>query len=136
MSSLVPHGERTAKAYYNAEGWIAHVITNPLDVYRARRKRLLGRIQIRFRMAVQQPVGALPVFSDKNYLQKIYPVLKGSAQFYAAILVKEPKTGWLVTSPSPSPENHFYMPDGSGKHTAICMGPPSITRSSANYLPT
>ena len=25
---LVPNGEKTAKAYYNADGWVAHVITN------------------------------------------------------------------------------------------------------------
>ncbi|MCH5685288.1 hypothetical protein LWM68_14160 [Niabella sp. W65] len=28
VKGLVKNGERTAKAYYNANGWIAHVITN------------------------------------------------------------------------------------------------------------
>ena len=27
--NLVPNGHKTAKAYYNAEGWVAHVISNP-----------------------------------------------------------------------------------------------------------
>ena len=29
VKQLVPPGEKTAKAYYNSEGWVAHVITNP-----------------------------------------------------------------------------------------------------------
>ena len=29
IGSLVAPGTKTAKAYYNARGWVAHVITNP-----------------------------------------------------------------------------------------------------------
>lgn len=28
VKQMVPYGEKTAKAYYNADGWVAHVITN------------------------------------------------------------------------------------------------------------
>src|SRR5690606_18161487 len=28
VSTMVPFGEKTAKAYYNSDGWVAHVITN------------------------------------------------------------------------------------------------------------
>ncbi|HMG09067.1 MAG TPA: hypothetical protein VK609_11185, partial [Mucilaginibacter sp.] len=51
----------------------------------------------------------------------IYPILKGSAEFYNSMLINDPKTGWMVTAPSSSPENGFYMPDG--RHASICMGP-------------
>lgn len=122
VRSLVPHGERTAKAYYNAEGWIAHVITNPWMFTEPGESASWGVSKSGSGWLCNNLWEHYLFSRDKNYLQKIYPVLKGSAQFYAAILVKEPKTGWLVTSPSSSPENHFYMPDGSGKHTAICMG--------------
>ncbi len=122
VSSLVPHGERTAKAYYNAEGWIAHVITNPWMFTEPGESASWGVSKSGAGWLCNNLWEHYLFSRDKNYLQKIYPVLKGSAQFYAAILVKEPKTGWLVTSPSSSPENHFYMPDGSGKHAAICMG--------------
>ncbi len=60
--------------------------------------------------------------NDKNYLKSIYPILKGSAQFYSSILVKDPKSGYIVTAPSSSPENSFMMPDGSGNHASICIG--------------
>jgi alpha-L-fucosidase 2 len=58
---------------------------------------------------------------DRAYLQKIYPILKGSAEFYNDMLIEDPANGWLVTAPSSSPENSFYLPNG---HSAsICMGP-------------
>jgi len=58
---------------------------------------------------------------DEKYLADIYPVLKGAAQFYSSMLVKDPQKGWLVTSPSSSPENSFLLPNG--KSTSICNGP-------------
>ena len=42
---------------------------------------------------------------DRGYLQRIYPLLKGAAQFFLDTLVEEPTHHWLVTSPSLSPEN-------------------------------
>ncbi|MNL02849.1 hypothetical protein D3C87_1233700 [compost metagenome] len=58
---------------------------------------------------------------DKTYLKEVYPVLKGAAEFYDYILVKDPKTGWLVTSPSVSPENGFRLPNG--EVASVVMGP-------------
>ncbi|MEN9990658.1 MAG: hypothetical protein RLZZ224_360, partial [Verrucomicrobiota bacterium] len=58
---------------------------------------------------------------DKTYLDKIYPILKGSAMFYLDNLMQEPKNGWLVTGPSNSPENAFKLADGRNAH--VCMGP-------------
>lgn len=37
------------------------------------------------------------------------------------MLIADPKTGYLVTSPSSSPENTFYLPNG--KTASICAGP-------------
>jgi alpha-L-fucosidase 2 len=122
VSSLVPHGERTAKAYYNARGWIAHVITNPWMFTEPGESASWGVSKSGSGWLCNNLWEHYLFSGDKNYLRKIYPVLKGSALFYSDILVREPKTGWLVTSPSSSPENHFFMPDGSGKHAAICMG--------------
>ena len=44
---------------------------------------------------------------DRGYLQRIYPLLKGAAQFFLDTLVEEPTHHWLVTSPSLSPENRI-----------------------------
>jgi alpha-L-fucosidase 2 len=53
----------------------------------------------------------------------VYPIIKGAAQFYSDILIVEPSHKWLVTAPSNSPENSFYMPDDSTHIVANCMGP-------------
>jgi len=50
-------------------------------------------------------------------LERVYPVLKGAAQFYQDFLVEHPKYHWLVTCPSVSPEN------GHIHGTSICAGP-------------
>lgn len=47
---------------------------------------------------------------DKEELAEYYPVLKGAADFCLGWLVE--KDGYLVTSPSTSPENKYKMPDG------------------------
>ena len=57
---------------------------------------------------------------DKNYLERIYPLLKGSAEFFLDFLITDPVTGWLVTCPSTTPENSFYTADG--KIATISMG--------------
>ena len=54
---------------------------------------------------------------DRAFLAKVYPALKGAAQFFLDTLVEEPKHQWLVTCPSLSPENSH--PFG----TSICAGP-------------
>lgn len=42
---------------------------------------------------------------DEKYLSEVYPLMKQACQFYFDFLVPEPKNGWLVASPSYSPEN-------------------------------
>jgi alpha-L-fucosidase 2 len=48
---------------------------------------------------------------DKEFLKKMYPVLKGSVNFFMDFLVEHPNGKWLVTNPSNSPEN---PPKGPG----------------------
>ncbi len=60
---------------------------------------------------------------DKDYLRRIYPVLKGAARFFSSTTVQEPRHGWLVTAPTSSPENSFYVPGDSVTPVSICMGP-------------
>ncbi|NIK92867.1 glycoside hydrolase family 95 protein [Mangrovimonas sp. CR14] len=45
---------------------------------------------------------------DEAFLKEKYPILEGAALFLEDILVKEPKNGWLVVSPSMSPENAHH----------------------------
>ena len=105
IKDLSETGARMARAHYGASGWVAHHNT---DLWRA-----TGPID-------GAPWGMWPtggawlcthlwehyLFSgDRDFLARAYPLLKGSAQFFLDTLVAEPKHGWLVTSPSLSPEN-------------------------------
>jgi alpha-L-fucosidase 2 len=58
---------------------------------------------------------------DIDYLRKVYPILKEASLFFVDYLIEDPKTNFLVTGPSSSPENKFKTPDG--KISNITMGP-------------
>jgi len=49
---------------------------------------------------------------DKRFLaEEAYPLMKGAAEFCLDWLVED-ESGYLITSPSTSPEHHFYSNDG------------------------
>jgi len=121
VRNMVPHGERTAKAYYHADGWVAHVITNIWGYTEPGEDASWGATNAGSGWLCNNLWEHYAFTHDKVYLQSIYPILKGSAQFYSSVLMEDPKTGWLVTAPSVSPENWFYLPNG--KAAGICMGP-------------
>ena len=117
VSDLSVTGARTAREMYGAGGWVAHHNT---DLWRA-----TGPIDGP-QWGLWPTGGAwltLPLWDryefsgDRRYLQRIYPLLKGAAQFFLDTLVEEPAHHWLVTSPSVSPEN----PHPFG--TSLTMGP-------------
>ncbi len=120
VKRLVAPGEKTAKAYYNADGWVAHVITNPWSFTEPGEQASWGA-STGSGWLCNNLWEHYDFTLDKNYLKEIYPVLKGAAKYYNSALIRDPATGWLVTGPSVSPENAFYMPNG--KVASICMGP-------------
>ncbi|MEO7212608.1 glycoside hydrolase family 95 protein [Mucilaginibacter sp.] len=121
VKGLVKPGERTAKAYYNADGWVAHVITNIWGFTEPGESASWGVTKAGSGWLCNNLWDHYAFSQDKKYLNDIYPILKGSAQFYSSMLNKDEKTGWLVTSPSSSPENTFYLPNG--KTASICVAP-------------
>ena len=121
VKGLVKPGERTAKAYYHADGWVAHVITNVWGFTEPGESASWGTTKSGSGWLCNNLWEHYAFTNDNKYLQDIYPVLKGSAEFYSSMLIKDEKTGWLVTSPSSSPENSFYLPNG--KTASICNGP-------------
>ncbi|MBP6687383.1 MAG: glycoside hydrolase family 95 protein, partial [Lacibacter sp.] len=120
-SSLVNNGTKTAKAYYNANGWVAHVISNPWFFTSPGEGASWGSTLTGGAWLCEQIWEHYRFTKDTAFLKKYYPVLKGAAQFLQSILIKEPTHGWLVTAPSNSPEHAYKMPDGFVGNT--CMGP-------------
>ncbi|TWT97669.1 hypothetical protein Pla108_18210 [Botrimarina colliarenosi] len=121
VESLVEPGHRTAKAYYDSRGWVAHLLLNPWGFTSPGESASWGSTPTCSAWMCQGVWDHYLFTGDKQYLARIYPMLRGSAAFYADMLIEEPEHGWLVTAPSNSPENAFLDDQGKSVHTA--MGP-------------
>ena len=110
-------GAHTAQVMYGARGWVVHHNT---DLWRATAPidgPLWGMWPTGGAWLCQTLWEHYLFNPDKKYLKQIYPLLKGSAQFFLDTLVEDPDTHYLVTNPSLSPENmHLHG-------AAICAGP-------------
>jgi alpha-L-fucosidase 2 len=112
-------GARTAKVMYGARGWVAHHNT---DLWRATAPvdgPNSGMWPLGGAWLCQNLWEHYLFTGDKNYLKKIYPAMKGAAQFFLDTLVEEPTHHWLVTCPSLSPENQ----NPAAQKTSITAGP-------------
>jgi alpha-L-fucosidase 2 len=117
VMDLTVTGARTARTMYGARGWVTYHNT---DLWRA-------TAPIDGPAWGMWPMGGAWLslhlwdryqFShDPETLARIYPVLKGAAQFFLDTLVEEPQHKWLVTNPSLSPENQHPF------RAAVCAGP-------------
>jgi alpha-L-fucosidase 2 len=119
---LVPNGQKTAKAYYGANGWVSHTITNPWHFTSPGEGASWGAVSTTGAWLCEHLWEHYAFTQDREYLRGAYPTMKGAAEFFLDMLIEEPKRGWLVTAPSNSPENHYLDPK-SGKGLAVCMGP-------------
>lgn len=121
VKEIVPAGEQTAKTYYNSKGWVAHVITNIWQYTSPGEDYSWGASNSGSAWLCQMLWNHYEFYRDKKYLEQLYPILKGSSEFYLNTMVIEPTNGWLVTAPSSSPENGFKLENGNIAH--VCMGP-------------
>lgn len=120
IKNIAKEGTKTAKAYYNAPGWVVYMMTN-IWGYSAPGEHASWGSSTASGWLCNHLWEHYQFTKGEAYLKEIYPVLKEAAVFYKATMVKDPKTGWLVTSPSVSPENGFKLPNG--KRAAVVMGP-------------
>jgi alpha-L-fucosidase 2 len=123
MKSMLEPGMICAKEMYGAGGWAMHHVT---DIY--------GRTSINADpMWGTSPLAgawmALSLFDhyaftrDDVYLRSYaWPLLKGSADFIMDFLIPDME-GHLVTAPSMSPENGFYLNKDSSTRHVITYAP-------------
>jgi alpha-L-fucosidase 2 len=117
---MVPNGSKTAKAYYDAPGWVAHFATNPWFFTSPGEDASWGSTVSCGAWLSAHMWDHYAFTGDKKFLKDVYPTMKGAAEFFLSMLIKEPKHGWLVTAPSNSPENAFKLGDDN---LTTCMGP-------------
>ncbi|HPF52429.1 MAG TPA: glycoside hydrolase family 95 protein [Draconibacterium sp.] len=121
ISLLVKPGEKTAKVQYGDSGWVVHPITNVWGYTSPGEAASWGMHTGAGAWICTHIAEHYRYTGDKDFLQRMYPVLKGSVEFYLDWLVADPETGKLVSGPAVSPENTFIAPDGS--RCQISMGP-------------
>lgn len=121
---LVNSGEASAKAFYGKEtkGWVAHMKTNAWNFTAPGQHPSWGATNTGGAWLCAHLWEHYQYTLDSCYLKEIYPVLKGTAEFFMSTMMVEPTHKWLVTAPSSSPENQFIAEDGT-HHISVCMGP-------------
>ncbi|MBR5252595.1 MAG: glycoside hydrolase family 95 protein [Clostridia bacterium] len=118
---LSVHGRSTARVQYGANGWVAHVIANPWGFTAPGERADWGSFMCGGAWCTHHITERYNFSGDINVLRENYDIFKGAAEFFLDFLVVDPRSGYLVTCPSNSPENWFVLPDGSRE--AICAGP-------------
>ncbi len=121
IHELADSGARTARALYDAPGWVLHHNT---DGWR-------GTAPVDYAHYGLWPTGGawLCVMlwdhylftGDTGALSRNYPVIRGAVEFFLDTLVEDAATGWLVTNPSHSPEVGHH--EDEGENVSICAGP-------------
>jgi len=112
-------GAFTARIMYGCRGWVLHHntdiwrITGPVD------RAASGMWPTGGAWLSQHLWYRYLYTGDKEYLKSVYPVMREAALFFNDFLIEEPDRGWLVVTPSNSPENAH---GGSGKKATITAG--------------
>ncbi|SFP84514.1 glycoside hydrolase family 95 protein [Parafilimonas terrae] len=114
-------GETTAKNYYNInDAWVLHHNT---DIWRG-----TAPVNASNHGIWVSGSGWLATMLWQHFLytqdtiflrNEAYPVMKKAAMFYHHFLVKDPATGWLISTPSNSPENGGLVAGPTMDHQII-----------------
>lgn len=127
LELLSNYGHETARKMYGCDGWVAHTINNVWgDTAPGGGVSWAMNVTAGAWMATQ--LWAHYDFTqDRDWLRRQgYPLIKKTAQFFVDYMVKDPKTGYLLTGPSISPENSFRTADG---HDYCLSMMPTIDRA-------
>lgn len=142
IDELSEAGKRTAKEHYGAPGWVLHHNT---DLWRG-----TAPINASNHGIWQTGAGWLCLHiwehflftQDTAFLRKQYPVMQGAAQFFVKVLVKDPKTGYLISSPSNSPEQGGLVAGPTMDHQIIrelfrnCIAAAGVLKTDAAFAQT
>ncbi|TYP79098.1 glycoside hydrolase family 95 protein [Paenibacillus methanolicus] len=124
VAKLAEAGRASAADFYGCEGWTAHVFSNAWGFtapgwHYSWGLNVTGGLWLAMHLRMHYEYGR-----DEAFLrEQAYPVLKEAARFFNDYMVVHPEKGWLVTGPSNSPENSFYVRGGERNSHALSMGP-------------
>lgn len=120
IDDLSKTGRETAKEYYNAPGWVLHHNT---DIWRGTAPINASNHGIWVTGApwLCHHLWEHYLFTqDKNFLlNEAYPIMKSAALFFNSYLIKDPATGFLISTPSNSPEQGGLVAGPTMDHQII-----------------
>lgn len=132
VQELVDQGTQVAKEHYGCRGWVFHQNTDLWRVAAPMDGPSWGTFTTGGAWLCTQLWEHYLFTQDRQYLQEVYPVLRGSVQFFMDFLIETPDKKWLVTNPSTSPENFPASPGNQPYYdevtgmilpgTTICYG--------------
>jgi len=113
-------GRRTARIHYDCRGWVLHHNT---DLWRGSAPInnsnhgiwVTGGAWLCHHLWEHYLFGG-----DREFLaRRAYPIMKEAALFFVDFLVEDPGTGWLISTPSNSPENGGLVAGPTMDHQII-----------------
>ncbi|MDR1407787.1 MAG: glycoside hydrolase family 95 protein [Tannerella sp.] len=116
----VPSGRRTARVFYNARGWVTHILGNVWEFTAPGEHPSWGATNTSAAWMCAHLYNHYLYTCDEEYLAGVYPVMKEAALFFVDMLVEDPRNRYLVTAPTTSPENAYILPDG--RRASVCAG--------------
>jgi alpha-L-fucosidase 2 len=131
VRELTDQGAQVAREHYGARGWVFHQNTDIWRVAAPMDGPTWGTFTVGGAWLTTHLWEHYLYTLDGDYLREIYPVIKGSVEFFMDFLVEHPNGKWLVTNPSNSPENppkgpgyKYFFDEVTGMFyfTTICYG--------------
>ena len=113
-------GRKTARDFYGARGWAAHVVCNPWGFTAPGEHPSWGATNTGGAWLALHAWQHFEFTQDIGFLKESYPLMKEAARFFLDAMIEEPEHGWLVTAPTTSPENVFWLNDSTA--VSVCMG--------------
>lgn len=122
ISMLADSGAVTARKMYGCGGWVAHTVCNAWG-YTSPGWGVGWGMNVTGGAWLATHLWSHYLYTrDNDYLRRTgYPLLKRTAEFFMDYMVKDPRTGYLVTGPSISPENGYVSEKGN--HLSLSMMP-------------
>jgi len=111
IEELTDQGTQVAREHYGAGGWVFHQNTDLWRVAAPMDGPTWGTFTVGGAWLTTHMWEHYLYTQDEEFLEEVYPILRGSVDFFMDFLVPHPNGKWLVTSPSNSPEN---PPEGPG----------------------
>lgn len=119
LEKVQKNGRRTAREMYGCRGFVAHHNTDihgdsaPQDIWYPGSYWTMGGAWLATHLWIHYQYTL-----EEAFLKRAFPVLAEASLFFVDFLIE--RNGYLVTSPSVSPENSYKLPNG--ERGACCVG--------------